>query len=90
MSPGNEANDAPVTLLMVEFLTWLANRRRTYDEAADAWRSTCPRHTVWEDAFIEGFIHVVGADSADRCELALTPRGQAILAEMKNGGPLRL
>lgn len=85
---GSEANEAPVTLLMVEFLTWLSNRQRTYDEAAEAWRSTCPRHTVWEDAIIEGFIQVMPANGPRRCEVALTPRGRAILAKVGNGAVL--
>jgi hypothetical protein len=79
-----EAQDAPVSLLMVEFLTWLSNRRRTYDEAAEAWRSMCPRHTVWEDAFIDGFIQITMGDTANRCEVTLTPRGRAILEKVDN------
>ena len=40
------------SLLMLEFLDWVSSRRRTYAEAMEAWRSTCPRHTVWEDALL--------------------------------------
>jgi hypothetical protein len=63
---------------MLEFLTWVANRRRTYDEAAEAWRSTCPRHTVWEDAFIEGYVRLE-TPSTGICELTLTPEGRIAL-----------
>jgi hypothetical protein len=41
-----------VSLLMLEFLTWVSSRPRTYAETMGAWRSTCPRHTVWEDALV--------------------------------------
>ena len=68
-----------ISLLMVEFLRWISTRYRTYDEAAEAWRSTCPRHTVWEDAFIDGFIQVMSGDAPDQCLVTLTDRGQAIL-----------
>jgi hypothetical protein len=83
---GNDAHDAPVTLLMVEFLTWLSSRQRTYDEAVEAWRSTCPRHTIWEDAFIEGFVQVTAGNTPDRCEVTLTRRGRAILEKARSNG----
>ena len=68
----------PANLLMVEFLTWIALRRRTYAEAMEAWRSTCPRHTVWEDALLDGLIQVESGVPLQRAEVSLTPRGQAI------------
>ena len=30
-----------VSLLTVQFLTWLADRPRTYADVMEAWRSTC-------------------------------------------------
>ena len=45
-------------LLMLEFLTWVADRRRTYDDAMAAWQSHCPRQTIWEDAIIDGLIQI--------------------------------
>jgi hypothetical protein len=69
----------PVSLLMREFLTWVASRRRTYAEAMDAWRSTCPRHTVWEDALIDGLIQVESRGDLQEAEVTLTPRGRVIL-----------
>ena len=70
----------PASLLMLEFLSWVASRPRTYDEAMDAWRSTCPRHTVWEDALVDGLIQFESAGSLRQSEVTLTPRGQALLA----------
>jgi hypothetical protein len=69
----------PVSLLMREFLTWVSSRPRTYAEAMEAWRSTCPRHTVWEDAVIEGLIQVESKGTAQQSEVTLTSRGRAIL-----------
>jgi hypothetical protein len=71
---------ADVSSSMLEFLRWVADRRRTYDEAAEAWRSTCPRHTIWEDAFIEGFVRVT-ADRPGSCEVVLTAAGQIALQQ---------
>jgi hypothetical protein len=63
----------PVSLLMRQFLDWVASRPRSYDEAMDAWRTSCPRLSVWEDALIEGLIQV------QQAEVTLTPRGRALL-----------
>jgi hypothetical protein len=69
----------PVSLLMLEFLTWIASRRRTYADAMEAWRSNCPRHTVWEDALTDGLIQVGNGRPLRQAEVTLTPPGQAVL-----------
>jgi hypothetical protein len=66
-------------LLMLEFLTWVANRRRTYDEAMEAWQSHCPRQTIWEDAIIDGLIQLERDEFPHNPEVTLTPRGKALL-----------
>lgn len=71
----------PVSPSLLEFLAWVSSRRRTYDEAMAAWQSTCPRHTVWEDALTDGLIKVGGDGSLNHSEVALTSRGRAILDE---------
>jgi hypothetical protein len=65
--------------LMLEFLTWVSNRRRTYAESMEAWRSSCPRHTVWEDAFADGLIRIESGGPLHQSAVMLTPRGRAIL-----------
>ena len=66
-------------LLMLEFLSWLSSRRRTYSETMDAWQSHCPRQTIWEDAMIDGYIEL-NRQVADRDPaVTLTPRGRALL-----------
>jgi hypothetical protein len=66
-------------LLMLEFLTWVADRRRTYDEAMEAWQSHCPRQTIWEDAIIDGYIQLSSVDTIYDSEVTLTPRGRELL-----------
>jgi hypothetical protein len=61
---------------MVQFLTWVADRPRTYPQTMDAWRSTCPRLSVWEDAVIDGLVRLENGGSQ---VVALTPRGRALL-----------
>jgi hypothetical protein len=68
-----------VNLLMIEFLSWISSRRRTYAEAMDAWQSHCPRQTIWEDAMIDGYIQLNRAEMTLDPEITLTARGLALL-----------
>jgi len=68
-----------VNLLMLEFLAWISSRRRTYADVMEAWQTTCPRHTVWEDAMIDGYIQLNRRDTLRDPEVTLTPRGIALL-----------
>jgi hypothetical protein len=45
----------------------------------NAWQTTCPRHTIWEDAIIDGLIQLNGAETLHDPEVTLTPRGKAYL-----------
>ena len=74
----------PVAPLMLQFLAWVASRRRTDAEAMEAWQTTCPRHTVWEDALIDGLIQVQSRGSPRQSDVMLTPRGKAILEESRH------
>jgi hypothetical protein len=76
--------------MMLQFLDWVARRPRTYAEAMDAWRSSCPRLTVWEDALIGGFIQLNAVGAMQQGEVALTPRGRAILDESRVRGPVQI
>ncbi len=74
----------PVGPLTLQFLAWVASRQRTYAEAMEAWQSTCPRHTVWEDALIDGLIRVESEGQLQPSVVALTPRGRAILTALSD------
>lgn len=68
------------SLIMVQFLAWVADRPRDYAGTMAAWRTTCPRLSVWEDAIIEGLVRV--ENDAGRA-VSLTPRGRAVLEQAK-------
>lgn len=36
--------------LVLDLVAFVAERPRPYAEVMDAWRTSCPRLTVWEDA----------------------------------------
>ena len=42
--------------LVFDLVQWVAREPRTYAEVIDAWKTSCPRLTVWEDAIDQGFI----------------------------------
>ena len=42
----------------LQLLGWVAERDRTYAETIGAWKSSCPRLTVWEDALADGLLRV--------------------------------
>jgi hypothetical protein len=66
--------------LMLQFLTWVAEHRCSYEETMEAWQSTCPRHTIWEDAIIDGLVQIESANGSDQPRVTLTPRGRALLS----------
>ena len=66
--------------LLRELLTWISERPRTYEETMQAWRSTCPRHTVWEDACMDGYVEVIDIGSGTSpSRVVLTPLGKTAL-----------
>jgi len=42
--------------LILDLLEWLGPQRRMFAEVMDAWRTSCPRLPVWEEATERGFI----------------------------------
>jgi hypothetical protein len=67
------------SLIMLQFLTWVADRRRTREQAVEAWHS-CPHISVWEDAIVGGLVRT---ENDGRRTIALTRRGAAVLEKAK-------
>lgn len=66
--------------LTLELLTWVSVRPRTYSEAMEAWRTTCPRHSVWEDTLTGELIEVVkNGNTMNQSTVALSALGRAVL-----------
>ena len=63
------------SLIMVQFLSWVADRTRTREQAVEAWHS-CPHISVWEDAVVDGLVHTV---NDGRRTIALTAHGRDVL-----------
>jgi hypothetical protein len=72
---------SPSDALIQQLLAWAAERPRTYGEAMDDWRTSCPRLPIWEDALDAHLLEVLpltGGRPAER-PVRLTPKGQALL-----------
>lgn len=52
----NPVKDPVVEALILDLLHWLSSGERTYEGVMDAWRTSCPRLMVWEDANDRGLI----------------------------------
>lgn len=69
----------PLDPLILDLVEWVARDPRTYAEVMDAWRTSCPRLTVWEDAVDRGFL-VRGRGSPTQSLVTVTASGLAFLA----------
>jgi hypothetical protein len=70
-------NDAPHPLLL-DLLEWLHASPRAYAELMAAWRTSCPRLTIWEDALEQGLVWR-RRDDGGELSVELTPSGCALL-----------
>jgi hypothetical protein len=57
MDAGTSATPT-VEALVLDLLEWLVRADRSYTDTMDAWRTTCPRLPVWEDANDRGFVYI--------------------------------
>ena len=45
-----------VDALVLDLLEWIGPNPRPYAEVIEAWRTSCPRLPVWEEANERGFV----------------------------------
>jgi hypothetical protein len=74
--------------LILDLIEWVRRRERTYQETIDAWRTSCPRLPVWEDATDLGLVETASAN--DRLIVVATSAGLAFLKEKRPGAFDRL
>ena len=76
-----------VESLILDLLDWVALRERTYEEVLDAWRTSCPRLPVWEDANDRGL--VITEEVNGRSLVRVTSSGFALLEQSRGKSALR-
>ena len=67
--------------LILDLLEWVASRERTYEEVMEAWRTSCPRLPVWEDANDRGLVTTEHANG--RSVVRITAEGLALLDQRR-------
>ncbi|THD77289.1 MAG: hypothetical protein E7812_15210 [Phenylobacterium sp.] len=67
--------------LILQLVDWATARPRSYGEAMEAWASTCPALTIWEDALAERLIAVepVAGAGTGGGRVVVTAAGRALL-----------
>jgi hypothetical protein len=81
--PSAEASEkVAAAALTLQFLDFVADGR-TYGETMEAWRSTCPRMPIWEDAVRDGLVRIEDGGAMKSSRIVLTARGRARLGRSK-------
>ena len=62
-----------VESLIVDLVEWVDARERSYEEVMSAWRTSCPRLPVWEEANDRGLVET------DHSRVRVTAAGRALL-----------
>jgi hypothetical protein len=63
-----------VDTLLYDLVEWIAREPRSYDDVMSAWRTSCPRLPVWEEANTRGLVARVST------RVKVTPAGLSFLA----------
>ena len=67
---------SPHESLTLQLLEWVADKPRTRAELMDAWKTTCPRLSIWEDACAD---ELIGCGRGPHGVVFLTDKGKRLL-----------
>ena len=70
--------------LVLDLVEWIAARPRTYTEVMHAWRTSCPRLQIWEDASDLGLVRSERQPRSGTI-VRVTPAGRALLEAERPG-----
>jgi hypothetical protein len=70
--------------LMLDLVEWVAKEPRLYCDVLDAWRTSCPRLAVWEEAVDQGYVARGYLDGREAV-VSVTTLGRSFLRQ--NGRP---
>lgn len=69
---------ADTNALVLDLVEWLAAQPRPYAEVMEAWRTSCPRLPIWEDAVDQGLVSCE-REAGSGAVVKATPRGLSLL-----------
>lgn len=77
--------DSTVEPLVADLLEWIGDAR-PYAEVMEAWRTSCPRLPVWEEATTRGLVNC-GRNGEGTELVFLTDRGREHLRRLRSAAP---
>ena len=69
--------------LVLDFVEWIAASPRPYSEVMEAWKTSCPRLTIFEDAIDQGLVQRARRDG--QLSIEVTAAGCDLLAKTRQG-----
>jgi hypothetical protein len=72
----------PLDALILDLLEWIGPEARPYREVIEAWRTSCPRLPVWEEANDRGLIEQHYSQGAGAV-VRVSALGAKLLAERR-------
>jgi len=76
------ATDYRLESLVLDLVEWIAEKPRSYTEVMDAWRTSCPKLEVWEEAVDRGLV-VREAIPGRGIIVTVTASGHRLLEDMR-------
>ena len=67
--------------LVLDFVEWIAAGPRRYCDVMEAWKTSCPRLTIWEDAIDQGLVQRCRIDG--ELSIETTDAGRKLLARTR-------
>jgi hypothetical protein len=82
MDSNSDLHDGKLDSLVLDLVEWVAREPRSYAQTMDAWRTSCPRLQVWEDAVDRGFV-IRETDADGETLVKATAAGVGFLRTMR-------
>jgi hypothetical protein len=73
-----EHHDPRIDALILDLVAWVAKEPRPYAEVMEAWRTSCPRLAIWEEAVDRGLL-VSQVASQGGVLVTATPSGRRLI-----------
>ena len=73
-----DAPEGRLDSLIFDLVEWVGKQPRSYAQVMEAWRTSCPRLTVWEEAVDRGYL-VRCRDGDGNVSIQVTTAGNAFL-----------
>jgi predicted transcriptional regulator len=77
--------DPVLEALILQLVQWISEGAHTYESVMSAWRTSCPRLPVWEEANDRGLIETEELNR--RLLVRITPAGVKFLEQKKADAP---